>query len=318
MRSVIVGMIFIAGCATIFADGSIESVSGHGRLHYNESAGRITQPTLSRSLPHLLWSVTAETGYFYAYPSGHVVLDWGDMSGELPIGMLGFTEYTNSQATDGDITIYLGLYGSENGWNSTGRQLIGMYEIVNVPGSTHPMNEYWGWEWTLEPSVPLPLTGDDLDGDGLIDFGYSLGFRLPTPGAKAGPSIAGPTYPQEPELAAGIEDAFDYFDGSTPGSGYLETRDFGGDPFAQFYFAMWSPELHDGPGPCDADLNHDCEVGLSDLAQLLSNYGMTSGAQWQDGDIEPLYPRGDGDVDLADLATLLAQYGPCNRPPCGN
>jgi len=45
----------------------------------------------------------------------------------------------------------------------------------------------------------------------------------------------------------------------------------------------------------------------ADLAQLLANYGTTSGATYEDGDIDA-----DGDVDLADLAALLAHYGePC-------
>ncbi len=55
---------------------------------------------------------------------------------------------------------------------------------------------------------------------------------------------------------------------------------------------------------CPGDLDGDGDVDLSDLAQLLSNYGMTQGATYEDGDLD-----GDGDVDLADLAALLAVYG---------
>ena len=52
------------------------------------------------------------------------------------------------------------------------------------------------------------------------------------------------------------------------------------------------------------DLDHDGDVDLSDLAQLLANYGMTGGAGYEQGDIDH-----DGDVDLSDLAELLAHYG---------
>ncbi len=53
-----------------------------------------------------------------------------------------------------------------------------------------------------------------------------------------------------------------------------------------------------------ADLDCDGEVGLADLAQLLSNYGSAENATYADGDLD-----GDGDVDLSDLATLLGLYG---------
>ena len=56
--------------------------------------------------------------------------------------------------------------------------------------------------------------------------------------------------------------------------------------------------------PCFGDLTGDDQVGIADLAQLLSNYGTTSGASYADGDLD-----GDGDVDLADLAELLGLYG---------
>jgi len=52
------------------------------------------------------------------------------------------------------------------------------------------------------------------------------------------------------------------------------------------------------------DLDHDGDVDISDLGQLLANYGMTEGATYEEGDLD-----GDGDVDLSDLAVLLANYG---------
>ncbi|MBU0617025.1 MAG: hypothetical protein KKI02_04860 [Planctomycetes bacterium] len=48
----------------------------------------------------------------------------------------------------------------------------------------------------------------------------------------------------------------------------------------------------------------DGDVDLADLAQLLADYGTTSGATYWDGDVDD-----DGDVDLSDLAALLAVYG---------
>jgi hypothetical protein len=55
---------------------------------------------------------------------------------------------------------------------------------------------------------------------------------------------------------------------------------------------------------CHGDLDGDNDIDLADLAQLLGNYGMTSGAVYEDGDLDE-----DGDVDLADLAALLGVYG---------
>jgi len=56
--------------------------------------------------------------------------------------------------------------------------------------------------------------------------------------------------------------------------------------------------------PCIGDLDDDGQIGLADLAQLLTHYGETSGMTYEEGDID-----GDGDVDLGDLAALLGVYG---------
>lgn len=52
------------------------------------------------------------------------------------------------------------------------------------------------------------------------------------------------------------------------------------------------------------DLDHDGDVDLSDLAQLLAHYGTPAGAAYEHGDLDR-----DGDVDLSDLAALLGVYG---------
>ena len=59
-----------------------------------------------------------------------------------------------------------------------------------------------------------------------------------------------------------------------------------------------------GTPVCSGDLDGNGQVGLADLAILLANYGMTSGATYPDGDLS-----GDGAVTLSDLASLLAVYG---------
>jgi hypothetical protein len=55
---------------------------------------------------------------------------------------------------------------------------------------------------------------------------------------------------------------------------------------------------------CFGDLDGDNYVDRPDLVILLSNYGMTTGAEYADGDLDD-----DGDVDLTDLAFLLSVYG---------
>ena len=86
--------------------------------------------------------------------------------------------------------------------------------------------------------------------------------------------------------------------------GTLEQPDAGG-PMRSSTFELtggfWAAV---SASPCTGDLDADRDVDLTDLSTLLSHFGTTSGAAWQDGDSDV-----DGDVDLADLSALLSAFG---------
>jgi len=67
---------------------------------------------------------------------------------------------------------------------------------------------------------------------------------------------------------------------------------------------FFESDLSDAGRCCRGDFDGDGYIGLADLAILLGNYPMPSGAEYEQGDFDE-----DGDVDLNDLAGLLAVYG---------
>lgn len=69
-------------------------------------------------------------------------------------------------------------------------------------------------------------------------------------------------------------------------------------------FAPLEVHIYEIAFDCHGDLDADAQVGQSDLAILLGNYGTGTGMSYEDGDLS-----GDGDVDLSDLAELLSIYG---------
>ena len=75
---------------------------------------------------------------------------------------------------------------------------------------------------------------------------------------------------------------------------------FSTDDVIAFDGGFLSREILLTPG----DVDGDRDVDLTDLSQLLANFGIPSGANQTDGDFD-----GDGDVDLSDLAILLGAFG---------
>ena len=324
MRRVIFATLIglIAGPA--IAGPEILPISGMGYLSYDAETGEITPQAGGQRFGYSLWAATQNFHYFWGADAGEMGLDWGDIAGPVGIGGFAFTEYTNSQAEDGDAWAFIMIYGEENGWDSTGRIALAGFLIENIPTSTHPPDEYWGYIWELDVEPPFIIDGSDMDGDGLVDFGYAQWFVWPTPGSLMGPGIAGDPN-GDPPSCPGIENAFDLFIDPNLFTDPNLQNGFQGTywmsiPFAQFYFELFAPDCPNGGGSgryCSADIDgsFDCIVSLGDLAQLLSNYGCTTGCTRMMGDVDPHDPfgPGDGDIDLADLSELLSQYGDdCN------
>ncbi|MCH9651186.1 MAG: hypothetical protein K0U98_23380 [Deltaproteobacteria bacterium] len=63
------------------------------------------------------------------------------------------------------------------------------------------------------------------------------------------------------------------------------------------------------PGSCPADFDGDAQVGVLDLTQLLSSWGVTT-AQTAFADFD-----GDGEVGCFDQEFLLGNWGPCPTQP---
>lgn len=86
------------------------------------------------------------------------------------------------------------------------------------------------------------------------------------------------------------------------GSAYAHLYDLTNDNAVTFADMTYEVETILGTHFGDTDVDGD--VDLSDLGNLATNYGMSSGASWGLGDFDC-----DGDVDLNDLGTLATYYG---------
>lgn len=262
--------VFVAAAA---AQG-VQPFSGPIRhMYYKPATGEVYEigGGVPREGPNNVWDSTLVSGQFRDQASDELVLDWGDVDplrlGVDPGGSDLINGFTYGFVTDGTAppTINIGLFGSENGRNSTGRTPIASGSF-NVPGTgaTAPgVATAWTVTVDLEGGLEVSLVGPDLDGDRKRDFGYSYWIVDPGNATHVGPIIAQgqPVDPPDQPGAPGAEDLFDVFENGFglfdttaadlgAGTTFSGSADFGGDPFAQFYFKMWSDDVPPAAGGC--------------------------------------------------------------------
>jgi hypothetical protein len=161
-----------------------------------------------------------------------------------------------------------------------------------------------------EPPVNLGPTVNSSDGDGgpgISADGLTLFFASGRPGGEGGGDLwmttrASLSDPWQPPVNLGPTVNTSSGEGVPDISADGLTLFFGSNRPGGFGNQdLWQVAV---TPTCPGDLDCDGDVDLADLAQLLGNYGTTSGAEYEDGDLDA-----DGDVDLTDLAGLLAVYG---------
>jgi hypothetical protein len=267
-------------------------------------------------------------------PRTQDVLDWGDLGtpgvGFTPSRVYVMVSGGQDPGTPG-AWVNVTWNAEDSGPNTPGRIPWVRLKIVNLPNFGDPSGAWWNaWQFVVDfqrSGQLWTLDGNDLDGDGLVDFSYDFWFYNVPPNTSYMGTFFGPYVPIAGE-DGGAKDVFELY-GDPNLTTYYGVYWFGGPPlFAQFYMQMdkaccssagtsppgvldycWSDIYPAGPG-CG-----DCLVNISDLGTLLSNYAQPGTYTYTQGDIYPKYD-GDGVVNVGDLGQMLAQYGDnCNGSP---
>lgn len=181
---------------------------------YNPATGKLIATEGGSRLGSSIWAATELSGYFLGtYTDGWTVLDWGDTAGPQDIDgfAIGYGSITADEP--GVIDVIIVFYAEENGWNSTDRVRLAGFVLPNMPIDPGP--EGWSaWIITIDlegSGGEFTIDGSDLDGDSLVDFGYTYWFRnVPDTVDYLGPLLVlDPNV--VPPLAPGIEYPFDAF-----------------------------------------------------------------------------------------------------------
>lgn len=243
-------------------------------MYFKPATGEVRElydgPT-TREGPNIVWDSTLDSGEFLNLTPNELLLDWGDVDplrlGVDPGGTDLINGLTYGFVTDGTDppTINIALFGTDNGHNSTGRTPIASGSFT-VPGTGAPQQGVptaWTVTIDMEGGLEVQVVGPDLDADRKRDISYTYWVESRANATQVGPIIARgqPVDPPDQPGAPGEEDNYDLFenplaafDTSVANLGaqtsYSGTTNFGGAPFGQFYFKLWSDDVPPAAGAC--------------------------------------------------------------------
>lgn len=197
----------VAAAPALAADEQVLNAGkGVGRIYINPATGERTFGTgeTSPRVDPLIWDASIFQALF-APAMDRERLDWAD----IPAATSTVTSFTfgycsNAFTPDpaaGSVDINLAFYANENGRNMPMPPSWPMvvYSFTGLPGTTDPAlpvgtGDCWLVTLDLTANVfpPVQLGTIDLDGDGLIDFGYSYHVVAAGPPPNGDPPYNGP------------------------------------------------------------------------------------------------------------------------------
>ena len=259
-----------------------------GHLYINLATGERTVTPIGNGSDYgdPVWTCNDTAGngnYFWGIDNkaqgriGMEGLDWGDTANDVTVdgfefayaGDKGMGLDPNGEGVPGlNMEIY--FYNNENGFGDSDGAAVAGFSIIDLPGVSGNYT-YEGWIVTIDlagTGYEFLLSGNDEDGDGLQDFGYSYSCDQQQ---KGGPGIMGPLL-AAPNAGEGQEDAFDLYTEPSK-SGYINSYYFGGFPFAGFDMVLYGSI--GGGNECYADCDGDKALTLFDFLCFVNDFNVS-------------------------------------------
>ncbi len=282
-------------------------------------------------------------GDTYAIPCGGLqncedgsLLWWGDIEpgtlidrfviryvSQVPVGG---AQCTAGSAVEG-LDMIVSFFDANNDFQDTNRQCIIAFRVENLRGSVPCLGQVFPVRYTLVVDLgpgqafTLGASPTDLDGDGLHDFAWSVGFEQnqPTRGPM-GVVAAAPKLGNLNDLAPHPADASNVFDGAAAFAtttactslAYVNGFSLGGfscDPGAQTPHTSGMIEFYGPNPPCQcgiADIAEPyCSLDFADVVAFLTAF---SGGQNWVGNLAPPFAS-QAPPDFSDISAFLGAFG---------
>ncbi|MCC6677560.1 MAG: EF-hand domain-containing protein [Phycisphaerales bacterium] len=333
-----IGAAVVAGTATGFAAaapgvaeaGGPVRIAGH--IYINAATGEVVRtPAGGSRLDELYWGDSGPCGGFFrqddpARAPGAVdafatlAVHWGDTPAALTTGYeiayatnIGCDTAGSGIAGLSIVNTFIADYDGGLDPGGGGASGILAVEVGTIAGGNCTLGSslFQGWVYTIDlggTGFEFEWGETDLDGDGLLDFGYGYEFIQNQAGAKGviGPYLVRPASLGGSGTALGCPDRFDWF--NDRGNVYAGGFWFGGGdcsatpprPYASFFLNLYGRlEV----SRCELiDFNGDGVIDFADYLEFLNRYDTL------DLSVDL---NGDGVVDFADYLEFLNLYDAC-------
>jgi hypothetical protein len=309
-----------------------------GYVYVNAATGEVVKTTGASRFTELYWQnddIAGSCNFFYGQDRptrdtvatgrvkfGSMVVDWGDVAGGsftdgydvAYASNIGCDTLGSGVAGFNMVNVFLDDYDGEIDPGGAGATALIGFILEGIAGGDCTLGTalFAGWIYTVDlegSGNEFTLDGQNLDSDGLHDFGIGYTFEQgqAEPKGIVGPFLVRPFSLGGLGDATGVVDAIDWFN-QPDFTDYVGAFWFGGgdcaipQPYASFLLNLYGTE--GGGGGCDAiDYNEDGIIDFGDYLEFLNRFD----AQDPSADL-----NGDSIIDFGDYLEFLNLFDACS------